>query len=284
MPNRPYYSVRTGKSPKSAKHDLAMLKRLFQAVYLDLSHRELFQELLGKDCPDDPDSFGTAGRDVSAFFLRRLRKDGLWPIYERLASYSEEDLFDVIELLYDHASMGGEGHDHSYNNCGMHYTTFSAEQGRAEFRREINDLLRDYGEGYELSKGGEIAHLPPSGFEHLVRADLPHHDKSNVTNRIDAAVAKYLSRSSGLQERREATRALIDVLEYLRPQVKQVFATRDETDLFNIANNFGVRHHNERQRTDYDPNIWTSWMFYFYLATVHAAVRLLERRDAGSPA
>ena len=46
---------------------------------------------------------------------------------------------------------------------------------------------------------------------------------------------------------------------------------------FEIANNFGIRHHKVGQRTDYDKPIWYSWLFYYYLATIHAAVRLIDK-------
>jgi hypothetical protein len=59
----------------------------------------------------------------------------------------------------------------------------------------------------------------------------------------------------------------------LRPQVKEFFTSKDEGDLFNIANNFGIRHLNEKQKTSYDENIWLSWMFYFYLSTIHVLLR-----------
>ena len=80
-----------------------------------------------------------------------------------------------------------------------------------------------------------------------------------------------------MDERRDAVRDLADVLEYLRPQVKAVLQKKDESALFEIANNFSIRHHNAQQQGDYDKAIWYSWMFYFYLATIHAAVRLIER-------
>ena len=51
---------------------------------------------------------------------------------------------------------------------------------------------------------------------------------------------------------------------------------KDENDLFNIANNFGIRHHNDKQKTGYDAALWLSWMFYFYLATIHVVVRKLK--------
>jgi len=52
---------------------------------------------------------------------------------------------------------------------------------------------------------------------------------------------------------------------------------KDESELFIIANNFGFRHHNETQKHDYDKVIWPSWMFYHYLATIHALLRIVEK-------
>ena len=76
-------------------------------------------------------------------------------------------------------------------------------------------------------------------------------------------------------------RDLADVLEFLRPQAKLVLASKDESDLFELANSFGIRHHNQRQKTGYDSAIWHSWMFYYYLATIHAVTRLIERSGHG---
>lgn len=38
-----------------------------------------------------------------------------------------------------------------------------------------------------------------------------------------------------------------------------------------------IRHHNKEQKTGYDESIWLSWAFYYYLATINACVRLIER-------
>ena len=62
--------------------------------------------------------------------------------------------------------------------------------------------------------------------------------------------------------------------------MKAVLTAKDEADLFQLANNFGIRHHNADQKTLYDPAIWCSWMFYYYLATIHASVRLLAKPQA----
>jgi hypothetical protein len=276
MSTRPYYSTRAGRNAGTGL-DLPTLKRLFLAFYAELCAAEHLQEMLGKDCPDDPEPIGVAGRDVEAYVLRRIRKPNLWPPQQRVAAYSEDDLFDMIEFLYDHVSKGVDGHLHSFGGCGMHFNTFDREPARVAYRAAINELLADYGSGYALSTAGEIENLPESGFSNLVVAGLPSADPRNVDDRVKAAVTKYLRRASTLEDRKDAVRGLADVLEYLRPQLKDVLNSKDEADLFNIANNFAIRHHNDRQRSNYDPNIWISWMFYFYLATIHAAQRLIQR-------
>jgi hypothetical protein len=98
----------------------------------------------------------------------------------------------------------------------------------------------------------------------------------NVLSRVTASTLQYRRHGSTLDDRRQAVRDLADVLEYLRPQVKTLLTSADEKDLFNIANNFGVRHHNDKQRTAYDAGIWLSWMFYFYLSTIHVVLRKIE--------
>jgi hypothetical protein len=139
-------------------------------------------------------------------------------------------------------------------------------------------VLALYDKGYELSADGEILTLAEDGLSTLFEAPLPKVDPDNVAARVVAAQTKFRRYRSSMDERRDAIRDLADVLEYLRPRLKTVLTKKDEAALFDIANNFGIRHHNAEQRTDYDKPIWFSWIFYFYLATIHAAVRLIERR------
>jgi len=73
---------------------------------------------------------------------------------------------------------------------------------------------------------------------------------------------------------------MADVFEWLRDSggLKAVLARRDESDLFNIANNFAIRHHEQSQKGNYDRSIWYNWMFHFYLATYHAVIRMLVKK------
>lgn len=274
---RRYYSAR--KNPSIANLDLAMLLRLFRDLYRRLEEKCYFQEACGYDCVDAGEEPGTLGWDIEAQMFRRLRKSNLWPIKEKYTNYSEEDIFDVIEFLYDHVSKPLTGVYHNYDNCRWHYSTFDREAGRSEYLLEINELLQDYNGGYELSADGEILARVETGMEQLLGATLPEYGGENIEARVNSAFLKYRRYRSSVEERRDAIRDLADVLEFLRPQLRSVLTRADESDLFNIANNFGIRHHNADQKTDYDKSIWYSWMFYYYLATIHAAVRLIEKAE-----
>ena len=76
-------------------------------------------------------------------------------------------------------------------------------------------------------------------------------------------------------------RDLADLLELLRPDAHRLFSRPDEAALFNIANNFAIRHGNASQRADYDSSVWMPWIFYWYLAAAHAIVTALDLEDAG---
>ena len=80
---------------------------------------------------------------------------------------------------------------------------------------------------------------------------------------------------------RLAVRELFDVLEKLRPEVKAEMLRGDEGDLFNIANNFTIRHLNEKQKGNYDSALWHPWMFYVNLSTIHVITHVRERERTG---
>jgi hypothetical protein len=272
--SRQFYSLRKGTNPNLKGLPLKDVLGLFVRLYNQLNEDGYFHEAFGFVCVDMGDVPGTV-RDPELEMLLTIRKTGLWPVNEKASLYSEDDFFDVIEFLYQYVSKPIDGAMHSHNQCGMHWETFSKTLGQLEFRNRVNAALTHYAHRYELSSGGEVLHKPEAGFEPIFDADLPSKDQ-NITSRVGAAVLTYRRHGSTLDDRRQAVRDLADVLEYLRPQVKSLLTNADEKDLFNIANNFGVRHHNDKQRTSYDAGIWLSWMFYFYLSTIHVVLRKIE--------
>ena len=269
--SRKYFSQR--KNSDASRLDLPMLVNLFKTVYLDFLKNDYFYAKYGA-VP------GKLGADIGAQMFLAIRKPDLYPVEEKCNNYSEDDLFDVIEFLYDCVSK----HIHGYDKYLDEYDDFyDTSAGKQEFRDRINHLLCDYREGYELSENGEILELPEQGLEDLVLANLPPHDAENVEQRVESAIHKFRRYRSSLDEKRDAVRDLCDVLEFLRPQIKALISSQDESDLFNIANNFGLRHHENTQKQDYDKAIWYNWMFYYYLATIHACLKLIKKAKNQSP-
>lgn len=269
-----YYSQRKGTNPNLKGLPLSDIIDLFNRVYSQMETDGYFTEAFGFECVDLGYVVGKV-RDIELDILLRVRKRDLWPPQKVGGRYTEDDLFDIIEYLFQHVSKPIKGTYHAYGDCGMHWETFDCAKGREEFRTKINGVLRLYQEPFELAASGEVLHKPEAGFEPILEATVPSKD-TGIVGRIEAAVLRYRRHGSTIDDRRQAVRDLADVLEYLRPQVKVFLTTADDKDLFNIANNFGIRHHNDKQKTAYDATLWLSWMFYFYLATIHVVLRKIE--------
>ena len=79
---------------------------------------------------------------------------------------------------------------------------------------------------------------------------------------------------------------LADVLEFPKPKLKaaisaiSAISSKDESDLFNIANNFSIRHHNQQQKIEYDQDLGMKLVLYIYLATIRFVIGRLEKIKA----
>lgn len=280
--SRKYYSIRTKK--RSDKYNLPILKRLFINFYNELERDGYFDENFGYDCVDQGYIQGKLGPNIEDKIFNALLTENLWPItIERVkVVYDEDKLFDVIEFLYDFVSqpLEEDAYYHSWDNCGWHYSKFNAGEGKKYFRKKINEIISNYKDGFQLSLDGQIFVLGDKELEEIFNAKIPTGNKE-LEGKIGNAISRYRSSRSSLEERRIAIRELADILELLRPEAKKIMENKDEDDLFNLANNFGVRHHNEKQKTKYDKNIWYSWMFYYYLSTIHVLLRLIDKSKTG---
>lgn len=291
MNSRRYYSRRRQQLLGGGQLDLERTKSMALAIFEDFRARRYFDEYFGYTCVDAGEVPGLAGQNVERFFRVNLCKNDLWPLSSNLARFGEEDLFDVLELLYDNVSKPVDGRYHDFCDCGWHYDTFDKAAGQAEYRDRINGLLQDYQDGYVLSADGAILHRGPQGIGDLLESPLPGSTPERVTIRVQAAIEKFRARGATIDDRRDAVRSLVDAFEYLRDDVRSVLSNKDEADLFNIANNFGLRHYNAQQKLEYDQGLWLPWMFYFYLATLHTTLNLIrtktiskeEDRYLGSP-
>jgi hypothetical protein len=132
-----------------------------------------------------------------------------------------------------------------------------------------------------ISKEGTILALGTDGLQHILDAEIIPFDEKNVDSKVRNAIAKWRNRHLSLSDKKEAIRELAEVFEWLKKiqKLDSALDRKDELAIFEIANQFGICHHDPKQKTNYDPAIWYSWIFHFYLATYHAAIRLLKRED-----
>ena len=160
---RRYYSIRTGKNPLASQIDLPMFLRLFVDLYQSFYTKDIFKKHLGMTAL----TLDRWQENLAVILKHKFCEEyesqifGLFKI--NIQVIQKMMSFDIIEFLYDYVSKPIEGFFHNYNDCGWHYQTFSIETGRQEYRNEINDLLRDYTGGYELSNEGEILALAERG-------------------------------------------------------------------------------------------------------------------------
>ena len=265
-----FYSTRKGTNQNAQGFDLDLFKNLFLRVYNGLETDGYFDENFGFMCIDYGESNGKI-YDIELELLLKVKKEKLWPIKSHLNEYTEDDLFDMIEFLFHYVSKPIDGFDHTHEDCGMHWETFDKIQGQHYYVDKINELLLLYKNKFELSENGQILNKPKEGFQPLFDADVPSDDEK-IKSRINSAIIMYRRHGATKDDRRQAVRDLSDVLEYIRPLVKSKLTKKDDDALFNIANNFGIRHYKKSQQKEYDP-AWLSWIFYLYLSTIHLVLR-----------
>lgn len=270
--NRQYYSSRN--NPKQLTLD-GLCQKLI-SLYLMFRDKDYFKGEAGITESDVPEE--TKHKAMLVLDFQPFPIDD-WPE----TKITEDNIFDVIEYLYDHISKPGEWTDMTtdtgFNYCD--YESYDKETGHEEYRSYVNVFLCRYRSGYELTKDGNILSLGTDGVQNILQADVPVLGEKNIDQKVQGAILKWRNRHLSIHERREAIRELADVFEWLKKSkmLKGVLYRKDESVLFEIANNFAIRHHNPKQHQNYDESIWYSWMFHFYLATYHAVARMIAKKN-----
>ena len=276
---RAYYNHRNGSADR-ANWSLEEVAKQVAEAFRSLDHRGFFQRSFGYFCTDNGNTAGRHG-SIHMFFFRRTGIRWVGPYYEFVEKADEVTLFTLIEFLYDHAAKPNEkkGRYHDWNECGWHYDPhqeiFDVTAGQQDWREKINNIIDLYGDGYELSQHGEIVRLTQNGMEDLVEASPPQVAGETNVSKINNAVTMFRRGLSSREDQKQAIRQLVDVLEFCRPQVKKELLTEDERDLFNIANNYAIRHHRADERDEYD-GPWLTWLFYVYLSSTHLVLSLVH--------
>lgn len=279
---RDYYNRRMGGAslPKLTLRETA---ESVAEQYSFANDQCYLQRSFGYHCVDDGAVAGREGFDMQRHFHLETGLGILGSVADALRHGDEIFLFTFIEYVHDHVAVPvAGGRHHSYSNCGWHYdqsSRFDVAAGRLDWRTRVNKFLRYYEGGYELSEAGEIQHIAPDGMRSLLQAPVPLKTGQGDRERVAAAVRTFQLARSTRQDRKHALRDLIDVLEFHRKHFKTNQLSKDENDLFQVANRFALRHHDHAQQDDYD-DTFLGWLFYTYLAMTH----LILSRVTGAPA
>ncbi len=282
MPERQeVYSVRNGRPRPLAPVTFEQFRRHATTVLSDLHAQDQLQEAFGYYCTDNGVIPGREGSDPDLHFEIELGFPAL-PFARTVPTIEADQLFDLIAVVYRFVSKGNPktGYLHEWDQCGWHYRDFDANAAREELRNKLNPLLGRLNLPLELLPAGMIVERPSDPLSELISESIPAVlPVDQVADPVQVATRRYLRARGYDAERRAAVVELAGVLEYMRPQVKTALLSDDESDLFNIANNFALRHRNLRQKSDYDEPTWLPWMFQVYVATIHAVARVIERES-----
>lgn len=269
---RAYYPERAGRAraPLPATWlDQVEAGRRLQVDWIALVHKFATAGYLqraagGKDCVDDR-------HDVDAQLARTLEEQlglpGLWPL---MGGWDSDLFYGLIEAVGDLLQRPRSRWAHNFSGCGWHYDDFAAAPARALYRAAVNPLLDRHKVDLRLSTDGEDTGLLVQ-VTGDARDDLVERLVTAASAEVEAparhAIALFRKRDATTEERRSAVVVLAGILESRRALLKTDIGSKDEGDLFNIANNFALRHRNKQQQEDYRP-VFLDWIFWWYLATV----------------
>jgi DNA-directed RNA polymerase subunit F len=145
----------------------------------------------------------------------------------------------------------------------------------------VNNLLRAYKTGYYLVPStGFVMEQPNEALEKQLSYDgegMPE----DVYEQLKSASQSFYRFDADKESKKKAIASLADILENVRGEVKDLLNSeygvpKNEHDklIFDIVNNYNIRHDNQRQKTSYSKDIWYEWMMQYYTSVIIAFYKL----------
>jgi hypothetical protein len=272
---RPYYSQRHAARPEAVLPADAV-RRSFVRIVAHLSESGYLAKAFPEGCVDDNSLVPV---NESDYIEERLGIAGLWPFDSSQESWDDDTFYSLIEVIHDAVARPRRRTWHSWNECGWHYAEFAVSPARALYRWRINHLLERSIVPLRLAESGEdigrMVAVTDAGRSDLIDRLLEIEEPS-VAGRIEHAIALFRSRGATEHDKRSAIITLAGILEERRSLLETELFRRDEGALFQIANQFAIRHQSEFQRADYDP-VFLDWVFWWYAATIELTNRIIFR-------
>lgn len=279
-PRRPYWRERKAgpASPSAIRLSSSAVVREFVDLIDELSQKGYLEKNFGNDCPDEESYI-----DPNNVLWKKLGVETLWPL-DRSALNSDLDMFfDVVEVLHDLIARPLTRSMHGYAGCTWHYGNFDVSSGRAVYIWRVNRIFDNSTLGLRLAENGDdsgrLVTTTDDGRAALTSAVSARKD-DGPADQVRHALELFRDRSADRNSKRSAVAVLALVLEERRHGViAESLSSGDRGALFNIANNFHIRHQDAKQRRDYD-DFYLDWIFWVYLATIELTNRVLDGQNA----
>jgi hypothetical protein len=267
------YRDRRGRTPSPSEQPRLTFEKVrdrLGELIEELDGAGYFDSALGEDCVDTDNDHRKRGRDRLSDLMG---SDEAWP---PIVAISDEDhTYTVVEAVYLLVARPRIRNYHSYGR-EWHYSDFDSAAGRAVYRWRVNALLEQSESLLRLDEAGILVETTGDPRDELLAA-LAHDLQAPSPDELHHAIDQFRRRGATRADKRSAVVSLAGILERNRALLKDELLKKDEGALFDIANNFDIRHRRADQRPDYD-DAYLDWLFWWYLATV-ALVRELLRRQ-----
>lgn len=277
-----YFAERHGAEEISEPVERRTFAEDFISFVWDFQDLGYFPRALPRECVDDPVHFPT----VTAAMQRATKLRVEWPIRtDQADALSDTAVYTLVEYFHDNAQRPRTYGVHEYAGCGRHYADWNREAGGTVYRWRLNELLAAHNVPYRLAphgpeRGRLVRHFG-SGLDSLADKIIADH-RAEPGDEVAFAVRHYRERGATVAQKRAAITTLANVLEVRRNEIRQKVSKQDETTLFDIANNYGLRHRKGGQRTDYGDE-FLDWIFWSYVSMFDLLRTLDARTPSGAP-
>jgi len=237
------------------------------AVLIDLDSHGYFDEAFGPSCCDARADRAGAARGL---FERLLGNETPWQWLPSSDGQDLDHVYDLVEVCLDVVSRPRIRTYHGY--CEeWDYDRFDRPTGRLVYAWRVNAVLAGAGVELRLSDSGEdegrLVHTPLDPRSALPSLVVAAANPSTERARFEHAIVTFRARHATREDKRDAVKALGDVLEHRRSEVKKLMTRKDEGALFQILNQFDIRHLDQATRDDYD-ELFLDWVYWTLLTSL----------------
>ena len=287
-----YYSDRTLGAPVRSEEAIPPLTWGGVAALINrLISNGAFAAVFPADCPDGRGVTGTDEQMMRDALLAEVPDLEEWPLRPSHQPPTMAVL-DLLEFSYRAVASPVNGSFHSF--FGHYHLGFNVEEGRREFRDDVNRLLARGKVAYELGTDGLIRRLVPEAVMSVIAPEFKTGD-ATLDEMLRTARDKFLDRSPST--RREALEKLWDAFERLKtiepgadkksqvkilldrtasePMFRNVLEQEAQT-LTKIGNDFLIRHA-ETNKVAISSDRDVDYLFHRLFAFVRLTLRATGR-------